>query len=354
MNEEHVEAAARIAAELLEPVAAQVEREGVPRAHLDAIAQAGLLGLRAPADAGGSAAPLPVFRQVNEIMAGACPTTWFVQVQHHSPVVMLAAGDAPLRDELLPKLATGELIGGLAFAHLRRFPDRPVVAERVAGGWRFRGTAPWYTGWTLNDIALLAGVDDDAHTVWTLTEAVPQPGLRASAPMQLTAVTGALTVQLEFDGLRVPDRHVIARIPFHDWRAADEAGSSSDANPAVFGVTAAALRLLEEAGDPEAAGLARILSPRLDEVRARCYGLADTDPEGRRLDERRAARAEACAVLTLATTAAVAAGGGRALTPDAPAGRLARTGLFLLVQGQSAPVRAATLRHWHDLAAALA
>jgi alkylation response protein AidB-like acyl-CoA dehydrogenase len=347
-EEEHVEAAARLAVQLLEPAATQVEREGVPRAHLDAIAKAGLLGLRVPPEAGGSGASVRVFRAVNEILAGACPTTWFVQVQHHTPVAMLVAGDTPLRDTLLPKLATGEVIAGLASAHIRRFPDRPVVAERVVGGWRFRGTAPWYTGWRLNDVALIAGVDDDAHTVWAIVDAVPQPGLRASAPMQIVAVTGALTVRLELDGLYAPDDQIVARMPYGEWKAADQAGSSSDANPAVFGVAAAALRLLAQAGerDAEAAGLAAILQRQLDEVRASCYGLIDADPHGCRLDERRAARAEAYAVLTAITTAAVVAGGGRSIASDAPAGRLARTGLFLLVQGQAEPVRAATLRRW--------
>ncbi|MGH3921924.1 MAG: acyl-CoA dehydrogenase family protein [Pseudonocardiaceae bacterium] len=350
MSEEHIEAAARLAAELLAPSAAEVEREGVPRTHLDAIAKAGLLGLAAPSQAGGSAAPQRVIRTVKEILAGACLTTWFVQAQHHKPVAVLAASDAPLRDELLPKLATGELIAGMASAHVRRFPDRPVVAERVTGGWRFSGSAPWYTGWTLNDVALIAGVDDDMHVVWAIIEAVPQPGLRASEPMQTVAVAGALTVRLDLDGLWVSDHRVVARVAFAAWQAGDRV-QGADVRPAVFGVTAAALGVLASADEPEAARLARVLRRRLDEVRTRCYSLADGDPHGRLLEERRAARADAYAVLAMATTAAVAAGGGRAVTPDAPAGRLARAGLFLLVQAQTEHVRAATLRRWHDLAA---
>jgi hypothetical protein len=42
-----------------------------------------------------------------------------------------------------------------------------------------------------------------------------------------------------------------------------------------------------------------------------------------------------------ATTAAVVAGGGRAMDLRSPAQRLAREGMFLLVQGQTAQVRAA-------------
>ncbi|MGH8934116.1 MAG: acyl-CoA dehydrogenase family protein [Egibacteraceae bacterium] len=351
MSDAYIEAAARLTAELLEPSAVEVEQEGVPRSHLDALAKAGLLGLRAPAEVGGSSSPRSVFRAVGEILAGACPTTWFVQEQHHTPMLLLAASAAPLRAELLPKLATGEVVAGIAFAHLRRFPERPVVAERVAGGWRFQGSAPWYTGWGINDVMLLGGIDDQAHIVWVIIEAAPRPGLRASPPMQTAAVAGAMTVGLDFDGLVVGDRHVVARMPHEVWQARDDV-SASDAKPAMFGVTAAALRELARAGerDAEAASLAALLRSRLDQVRAHCYRLADDDPDGHRLDERRAGRAEASVLLTTATTALVVASGGRAMTPDDPAGRLARTALFLLVQAQTLPARAAALHRWHTLA----
>ncbi|NEC75773.1 acyl-CoA dehydrogenase, partial [Streptomyces rochei] len=49
-----------------------------------------------------------------------------------------------------------------------------------------------------------------------------------------------------------------------------------------------------------------------------------------------------------ATTAAVVAGGGRATSLDSPAQRLAREAMFLLVQGQTAPVRRAHLAALSD------
>lgn len=55
-------------------------------------------------------------------------------------------------------------------------------------------------------------------------------------------------------------------------------------------------------------------------------------------------RAEAYDLLRAATTAAVVAGGGRAMALTSRAQRLAREGLFLLVQGQTTESRAAHLR----------
>jgi alkylation response protein AidB-like acyl-CoA dehydrogenase len=257
---------------------------------------------------------------------------------------MLAASSSPLRGRLLPRLLSGELVAGIAFAYLRHYPDRPVRARRAEGGWVVTGTAPWYTGWGLNDVALVAALADDDTTVWGFVDATPDRGLLASERIETLAIAGAQTVRLTFDHVEIPDADVVARIPLDDWRAGDDA-RSSDTVPAVFGVTAAAARLLAAAGErsPEAAELADLLTARLDEARARAYGLADA---GAPLDERREARAESYALLTAATTAAVAATGGRAIAPGAAAGRLARAGLFLLVQAQTGPIRARTLQRW--------
>lgn len=58
---------------------------------------------------------------------------------------------------------------------------------------------------------------------------------------------------------------------------------------------------------------------------------------------RLAVRTEALLLTRRVASAAVAAGGGAAMALDAPAQRLARTALCLLVQAQSAAGRRATL-----------
>jgi hypothetical protein len=61
------------------------------------------------------------------------------------------------------------------------------------------------------------------------------------------------------------------------------------------------------------------------------------------MEERLALKTKAFDLMRTATTAAVVAGGGRALDLDNRAQRLAREALFLLVQGQTAEVRRAHL-----------
>ncbi|MEV6612505.1 acyl-CoA dehydrogenase family protein [Streptomyces sp. NPDC051051] len=327
--------ARHLAQALLAPHAEEVDRTEVPTGHLTEIRRSGLLGLHAPEEYGGSDAPASVVRETAEILAGACCSTWFVQTQHHTPVLTLARSEHPVRERLLGPLARGELLSGVAYAHLRAHPRIPVRVTRDGDGWRFDGRVPWYTGWGLNDVMLLAGVTDADEALFAFTEAREQPGLRASAPMRLTALTAARTVSLELDGLRLPEEAVALRTPFARWAAADRPKTVA-ANPAVFGVTEAALALLDE--DTAAA-----LRARLTGVRDRAYALADHPVPHEHTEERLAVRIRAYEVLHAATTAAVVAGGGRSLSLTNRAQRLAREALFLMVQGQTRESRGAHL-----------
>ncbi|MEV0208983.1 acyl-CoA dehydrogenase family protein [Streptomyces sp. NPDC050788] len=334
-----VSAARSLAEDVLAPNAARVDQEGVPVSHVEALRRAGLLGVSAPEEYGGAGAPDAVAREIAEILAGACCSTWFVQTQHHTPVRLLARAGLPVRERLLRPLATGELMAGIAFAHVRAFPRVPVRARAERGGWRFDGTVPWYTGWGLNDVMLLAGVTEADEVVFAFTDAREQPGLRPSPPMRLAALTAARTVTLELDGLWLPDESVVLRTPQKEFALVDRP-RNTNASPAVFGVAEAALRVLEEAGETRTA---HGLRGRLDEVRRQAYELAEHPVPHERIEERLTLKTRAYDLMRAATTAAIVAGSGRALRLDGTAQRLAREGMFLLVQGQTSDVRRAHL-----------
>ncbi len=325
--------ARRLADELLAPHAERVDQEGVPASHITAIKESGLLGVGAPTEYGGAAAPAAVARETAEILAGACCSTWFVQTQHHTPVATLAQSETAVRERLLGPLARGELLSGVAYAHLRAHPRTPVRVTREGGGWRFDGTVPWYTGWGLNDVMLLAGITDAGEALFAFTEAREQPGMRASEPMRLAALTASRTVSLDLAGLWLPEEAVALRRPYGEWAATDRA-KTVNASPAVFGITEAALALLE-------ADIAAPLRARLDKLRTRAYELADR-PDARP-KERLALRTDAFELMRTATTAGVVAGGGRSMHLANRAQRLAREALFLLVQGQTKEAREAHL-----------
>jgi alkylation response protein AidB-like acyl-CoA dehydrogenase len=338
--------AVRLADDLLAPHAAEVDAGTVPRSHLDALGSAGLFGLSAPPALGGSQAPAPVVRAVNEALAGADLATWFVWAQHHSPVrALVSAGGF---DDLVRDLAAGRRVAGIAFSHLRR-PDPGVRATRDGDGWRLDGTAPWYTGWGINDVALVAGVGPGQEAVFGLVPAREGPGLSASAPMRVAALESAVTVTLTLSGCRIPGDAVVSVEPLERWRAGDRV-RTLDVQPAVFGVAGSALRLLHRLGverdQPAAVAAAQRLGEAVRTLREQVYRLVDDAPAGSRAQLRLSLRAGAQQLMTDATTALVIAGAGGSMAAGAPAQRKAREALFMLVQAQTASGREAALGLW--------
>jgi alkylation response protein AidB-like acyl-CoA dehydrogenase len=334
---------------VLAPAAADVDASFVPRSHLVALGALGALGLAAPADVGGTGAPPAVVRRVNEILAGADLSTWFVQAQHHFPVLLLAGTGR--RPDVLAELVSGRGVAGIALSHLRRRPRQILAARPDGDGWVFSGTAPWYTGWGLNDVALVAGLTDADRAVFALVEPREGPHLHAGQVLRTAALAASRTVVLTVDDLPVPADLVVLVQPASAW-AAEDAVHTVNAPPAVFGLAECCLRLLAEHGvrreEPAAVEAARSLAARVAAVRARAYALLDDAPPDEALDERLALRARALRLGVECASALVTAGAGGAMLPASPAQRKAREALFLLVQAQTAQVRAATLRTFAD------
>ena len=329
-----VDAARRLADALLRPRAEEVEVKGVPRPYLAALAGAGLFGVTAPTEYGGSDQPVPVVRELVEVLSGADASTWFVWTQHHTPVRTLVRGtNGELRDRWLPRLAAGSALAGVAYTHLRRPGEPPVRATRVDRGWRIDGDLAWLTSWGLADVFLVGAVAGD-DVVWALLPLAKTEGVTAQT-LDLVAMRGTFTVSAHLDGVAADDADVVLVEPLAEWRGID-AERTADVSPAVFGVTAECIRRLPDT----AAEAAARLQAELDAVRTEAYALQDG--KGARPD-RIAVRATAHGLALRASAALVAAGAGRSMLAGNPAQRLAREALFLLVQGQDAEVRAAQL-----------
>ena len=328
-----------LADELLRPAAERVDLEGVPRSHLDALAAVGLMNV--------IELPAPVAREVAETLAGADASTWFVWTQHHTPVRTVERGtNTRLHAEVLPKLRSGELLAGVAFTHLRR-PGPPAVSARPDGdGWVVDGDIAWLTSWQLADVFLIGAQAGD-DVVWVLTSLAGRPEVTAE-PLALAAMNGTATMRVRLDGLAVTADEVVVVEPVAGWRAAD-AARSADVSAAVLGTTFEAVRRLRERNDEAATAFADAVSSAASELRSAAYALIDDVAPGERVEERLRLRARAHALACRATEGLVAAGAGRSLLLDAPAQRLARVALFLLVQGQTAAVREATMRTLAEL-----
>lgn len=355
MDPSPLQRARRLADELYRPMAEEVDRTVVPRSHLDAWAAEGLLGLTGPRAYGGAQAAPEVARDVMEVLAGASGATWFVAVQHGMPLAMVAASDnEDLKERRLRGLCTGELLAGVAFAHLRRAGEPAVRATRADGGWRFDGHVAWMTSWGLCDVVLVGGRTDDDRMVFALVDAVEGAGLTASAPLELAAMAATRTVTLDLSGYAVRDADVAAVVDAAAWLAED-AQRTANPSPHSFGLQRECVRRLAETAsrrdDGTAAALAHALGLEGERLRRVAYTLLDDVPGDDLLEERLAVRASSLELGVRTATALVAATGGSAMSLDAAPQRLVREAVFHLVQAQTPPVREATLQLWRDTGA---
>jgi alkylation response protein AidB-like acyl-CoA dehydrogenase len=288
-----------------------------------------------PREHGGSAAPLPITRQVFEALAGACGVTYFVWVQHHAPVRLLPATDnTVLRERHLQRLCTGADFGGVAFGYLRRPGPSAVSATAVRGGFRIQGEAPWVTSWGIADVIVVgARVGGDVLLFAVVGQAINT--VRPSSPIDLAVMNASATVSIVFDDYFVPEEDVVSVLPFTRWQV-DDVLATAKPSPAPFGVAATCCRLLSEARSPVAAGF----RGELDECRETSYRL--TDEEGsspEQLGQLVAARAWSLDLATRTAQAVIASAGGQAMHKSHPGQRLLREAAFYTVQAQTAALR---------------
>jgi alkylation response protein AidB-like acyl-CoA dehydrogenase len=318
-----VDLAREIADEVLFPSALDVDASGeIPDGHWRALADAGLYGIAAPLELGGPGLEFADVTEILEVMAGGCLATAFTWVQHHGVLAALAASqNTALRDDLAPALVAGRTRGGVAFAGAVPVPPR-MRAERVEGGWRLSGHAPFVSGWGVIDVLQVSAGDvDSGDIVAGIIPAEPSPGITGVTRQSLFVADATNTVALEVDGLVIPDDRIVSRITRADFTAAQNFGSRLNGTLPI-GLVRRCAALLEVAGRTSEA---QALRADADGIRGRLdAGLGDSA----RLLE---ARADGAELAVRAAAALVVSDGGSALLTSSPAQLLARYATFTLV-----------------------
>ena len=337
MSANLVERAHEIADTVLFPAALEVDRTGrVPDSHWEALARAGLYGIAAPVEAGGPGLDLPQIIEILETMASGCLATAFTWVQHHGMLAALAAtANHALRDEVVPGAITGRIRGGVAYAGAVPVPPR-MRAQRVAGGWRLSGHAPFVSGWGIIDVLQIsAGDTETGDIVAGLVRAEMQPGIESVTAQPLFVADASQTVAVEVDGLVIPDDRIVSRVSRPDFMANQNFGSRLNAT-LPLGLVRRCVRLLDDAAESAAADALR---GEADAVRARLdAGLGDAALL-------LAARADGCELAVRAAGALVAADGGPSLLRTSAAQLLARSAVFTLVAASRPELKRSLIDH---------
>jgi len=194
----------------------------VPLSHLEGLAKAGLYGIFAPSSEGGLGLGYAEACALVEELASGCVASTFVWAQHLRLLNAMLSPEVPAawRERLRGDVISGRCKGGAVLTGLMPGPVR-LSAERVSGGWRLEGQAPWVSGWGTVDKLYVVARGPAQTTVSFLLEAQEQPGLR-SAPLRLAALDATSTVRLFFEGLFVEDERVLGQARYEETAQASE------------------------------------------------------------------------------------------------------------------------------------
>lgn len=321
------------------------------RENIRLLADAGYFGAGIPVAFGGLGLSEETRIECTMRIAGACGVTAFTQTQLHSGGAFVGgAHDEDVKRELLPQFASGKILCGVAFSHLRR-PGPPAVRVRKAdGGYVIDGEAPWVTGWSLLDSFILGATAEDGCLFYFYVPIPPaQASLVASEPMRLAAMDASDTVRVTVRDLFAPERYLLYQLEPNSLRRRDYCGITGHSWQPLGCARGSVelLRSLAAQNRPTLESIADALGAEIKQCRDEAiYWNASRADEPEYKDRALAARATAIDLGLRAAGAAIAATGGRAHLLTNPAQRRLREAGFYSTLALTPDVQTALLENY--------
>lgn len=209
------------------PAAPEIDRtRSFPQQSIDALAEAGALGLLVPAEHGGAGGGLAALAEACEVVGGADASAGMVFLMHAVTSATIAGGGGERAADLLGRMADGELLGTLAFSERgtgAHFYAPELRVQRGSGGLRISGRKSFTTSGGHADVMLVLVQGEreglDCYVVGKDAEGVSFDGEWLGLGM-----AGNASVAVNFDGVAVGDE--------------DRIGAAGAAGAMVFGVVA--------------------------------------------------------------------------------------------------------------------
>jgi len=202
----YLAALAPVIADVVGPAAADVDRHGTyPRAALDALGRAGLLGLVSAPEVGGSGEGHRAATAVVQGLAEHCGSTAMVLMMHYCAAAVLEAHGA---SDVREKVAAGEYVSTLAFSEAgSRSMFWAPMSTAVASGDAVRLDAEksWVTsagqadGYVWSSRPLSA---DGMSTIWLVPAGAP--GLKPGKAFDGLGLRGNSSTPVGASGVEVP------------------------------------------------------------------------------------------------------------------------------------------------------
>jgi alkylation response protein AidB-like acyl-CoA dehydrogenase len=208
--------AREIAADELKPIASEYEADArFPREQFKLLGRSGLLGLPYPEKWGGSGVGYEVYLQVLEEIAAAWMTVGVgLSVHTMSCYALAAAGTDEQREEWLPAMLGGDLLGAYALSEPQAGSDAAALSCRAVldgSDYVVTGTKAWISHAGVADFytTMVRTSDDGGRGISCLLADAATPGMFVAPLEHKMGLTGSPTAQLLFDGARVPARRLI-------------------------------------------------------------------------------------------------------------------------------------------------
>lgn len=201
----------KIAATVVADNAVEVDRSGAfPRASIDALRDAGLLGLISDRSAGGMGCGPRAAAQVVERLARECGSTAMVTCMHYAAAAVIEKFGT---DDVRTELAAGKHLGTLAFSESgsRSHFWAPVsTATRTDGGVRLDANKSWVTSashatlyvWSSGPVAA-----EGASTIWLVPS--DTSGVSVSGGFDGLGLRGNDSTPVRAEGAVVPEASML-------------------------------------------------------------------------------------------------------------------------------------------------
>lgn len=325
-----------------------------PARQFEQLAAAGVLGWVIPRQYGGSEVSAEALVYGYERLAAACLTTTFVLTQRNGACQRIAGCDHDdLKNELLPRLASGELFATVGVSHLttsRQHTAQPAVSAVVGEeSIEISGQIPWVTGAPHADFVVTGGTCADGRQV-LIALPTDSEGVRIQSPAPLLALNGSQTASIDVDRVQVDRRFLLAGPVEGVMQQGRGGGTGSVATSSLaVGLSVRTVDLLaaeaERREDLRAA--AEQFGVELQELRGDLYAAARgecTEKTPQLTNEAIRRRSNSLALRT--TQALMAASKGAGFVAGHPAERSVRESMFFLVWSCPQPLMQAALREF--------
>jgi acyl-CoA dehydrogenase len=206
----------------IRPLAAQIEAQHqVPRSLIDAMAQAGLLGVAIPVEYGGAGmGELGLCLVMEELTRGDFATA--VTYGAHASIgamSVVVGGTEEQKRRFLPDMASGKLLGAYALSEASAGSDPAAMrttAVRDGQHWVLNGEKVWITNGDMADLITVYAITDKSRGARGGITAflVPRgtPGFSVGKREEKMGQRGSSTVTLAFEDLRLDDEQRLGEV----------------------------------------------------------------------------------------------------------------------------------------------